>query len=199
MFNKKIIKKQLAKDFDALLLLPCTLEKAVVNKWLCETCFSESFTFVSSGRSYSGAHLLQLSCLFMLIGIDWTIGWERIHETGRTRDHNGAAASLVASGPILLVNRMGFFCVHEFPPTAQKHTHVVLTGNFELTLGVTGGWRAVEDVPLLLTGNTRDSSNTLMTFIRRAEFNEIKQAIDIHISVDIWMSRTCLFRWHSYI
>lgn len=70
MFNKKIIKKQLARDFDALLLLPCTLERAVANKWLRETRFSESFTFVSSGRSCSGVHLLQLSCLFMLIGID---------------------------------------------------------------------------------------------------------------------------------
>lgn len=50
--------------------------------------------------------------------------------------------------------------------------HLVLTGDFELPLVVTGGWRAAQDVPLLLTGNTRDSSNTLMTFIRRAEFNK---------------------------
>lgn len=37
MFNKKIIKKQLARDFDALLLLPCALEKAPANKWLHHT------------------------------------------------------------------------------------------------------------------------------------------------------------------
>lgn len=165
MFNKKIIKKQLARDFDALLLLPCTLERAAANKWLRETRFPESFTFVSSGRSCFGEHLLQLSFLFMLIGIDWTIGWDRIHETGRTRQHNGAAASYVASG-LILVNRMGFFCVHEFGPTGQKYMQVVLTGDFELPLVVTGGWRAAQDVPLLQTGNTRDSSNTLKTFIR---------------------------------
>lgn len=51
--------------------------------------------------------------------------------------------------------------------------HVVLTGGFELPLVVTGGWRAAQDVQLLLTGNTGDSSNTLMTFIRKAEFNKI--------------------------
>lgn len=51
--------------------------------------------------------------------------------------------------------------------------HVVLTGGFELPLVVTGGWRAAQDVQLLLTGNTRDSSNTLVTFIRKAEFNKI--------------------------
>lgn len=68
---------------------------------------------------------------------------------------------------------MGFLCVHEFRPTGQKYMHVVLTGDFELPLVATVGWRAAQDVPLLLAGNTRDSSNTLMTFIRRPEFNKM--------------------------
>lgn len=68
---------------------------------------------------------------------------------------------------------MGFLSVHEFCPTGQKYMHAVLTGDFELPLVVTGGWRAAQDVPLLLTGNTRDCSNTLMTFNTRAEFNKI--------------------------
>lgn len=68
MFNKKIIKKQLARDFDALLLLPCALERAAANKWLQQNGFSEGFTFFSSGRGCSGVHVDRT---------DRTTGWDR--------------------------------------------------------------------------------------------------------------------------
>lgn len=41
-------------------------------------------------------HLLQISSLFMWIGADWTIRWDKINETGRTRQHNGAEVSAVS-------------------------------------------------------------------------------------------------------
>ena len=109
MFCKGIIKKQLARDFDTILLLPCTVERKIANECLAEVHFLEwYFSMVQPSASSEKCSCCALNVIRLSLYFD---GWTFQSDLYRNHEEMwGNRGRFILTNGLLHSHGNVFFC-----------------------------------------------------------------------------------------